>query len=241
MINPKILKTVLVSFFIAVSASALIAQEIERKQNFTNFNGISVSSGIDLYLTQSISEKVVLKGDKDVLDKIKVTKDAHGVLKFEFKESGSMNNWTWGKDNAVKAYVSFKTLNNLVASGGSDVFSDGQFNLSSLSIKSSGGSDIILDLIVQDLKVATSGGSDITLKGRADKFSLSASGGSDVNAFGLEAGDVVATASGGSDAELNASKTISIAASGASDVNYKGSAIKRNISSTGASDVTKVK
>lgn len=240
MINPKILKTALVCLFVAMSASALIAQEIERKENFTNFNGIAVSSGIDLYLSQSTSEKVMLKGNESVLEKIKVSKDANGVLKFEFKE-GSLGNWTWGNDNAVKAYVSFKTLNNLMASGGSDVVSDGQFNLTSLSIKSSGGSDVKLDLIVKDLKVVTSGGSDISLKGRAEKFSLSASGGSDVNAFGLEAGDLIATTSGGSDAELNASKSITIAASGASDVNYKGVATKKSISSTGASDVTRVK
>ena len=241
MINPKILKTALICFFIAISASAIIAQEIERKENFTNFSGIAVSSGIDLYLTQSNTEKVSLKGDNDVLEKIKVSKDANGILKFEFKENGSMSNWTWGKDNGVKAYISFKTLNNLMVSGGSDVVSEGQFNLTSLSVKISGGSDLNLDMIVKDLKVAISGGSDITLKGRADIFSLIVSGGSDVNAFGFEAGDVTANASGGSDAELNASKSISIAASGASDVNYKGSASKKSISSSGASDVTKVK
>jgi len=219
----------------------LIAQEMERKANFTNFNGIAVSSGIDLYLTQSNTEKVSLKGDEDVLEKIKVSKDANGILKFEFKENGSMNNWTWGKDNGVKAYVSFKTLNNLMVSGGSDVISEGQFNLTNLIIKISGGSDLNLDMIVKDLKVAISGSSDITLKGRADIFSLSASGGSDVNAFGLVVGDVSANISGGSDAELNASKSISIAAYGASDVNYKGTASKKNISSKGASYVTKVK
>ena len=241
MINPKILKTVLVCFFITISASILIAQEIERKENFTNFSGIAVSSGIDLYLIQSNIEKVLLKGDNDVLEKIKVFKDANGILKFEFKESGSMNNWTWGKDNGVKAYVSFKTLNNLMVSGGSDVISEGQFNLTSLSVKISGGSDLNLNMIVKDLKMAISGGSDLTLKGRADIFYLSASGGSDVNAFGFEAGDVTANTSGGSDAELNASKSISIAASGASDVNYKGTPSRKSISSSGASDVTKVK
>ena len=241
MINPKILKTVLVCFFITISASILIAQEIERKENFTNFNGIAVSSGIDLYLTQSITEKISLKGDKDVLEKVKVSLDANGILKFEFEKSGSTNNWTYGKDNAVKAYVSFKTINNLLVSGGSDVVSEGQLNLAGLSIKASGGSNVKLDLNVKDLNLAISGGSDITLKGIADTFSLSVSGGSDVNAFGLVAGDVSANTSGGSDADLNASKSISIAASGASDVNYKGTASKKSISSKGASDVTKVK
>lgn len=241
MVNPKILKMILVCFFIVASTSALIAQEIERQASVNNFNGVSVSSGIDLYLTQSSTEKVVLKGKKDLLDQIKVTKDKNGVLVFEVEKNGGWSNWSWGNDSAVKAYVSFKTLNNLIASGGSDVFSTNQFNLSTLNIKSSGGSDVKLDLNVNDLKVATSGGSDISLKGKAEKFSISASGGSDVNAFNLEAGDVVASTSGGSDAQLNATKTISISASGGSDVTYKGTAVKKSISSTGASDVTRIK
>jgi hypothetical protein len=62
MMNPKLLKAVLSCLIIAVSASVLMAQEIERRAQIANFNAISVSSGIDLYLTQSNTEQIVLKG-----------------------------------------------------------------------------------------------------------------------------------------------------------------------------------
>nr|MBC7612034.1 DUF2807 domain-containing protein [Pseudopedobacter sp.] len=240
MMNPKLLKTVLSCFLIFVSAATLMAQEIEKAININNFNGIIVSSGIDLYLTQNGSEKVVLKGSKDLMEKVKVSKTSDGALKFEIENGSSWGNWSFGKNNNIKAYISFKTLNSLIASGGSDIYGKNQFKMNSLLIRTSGGSDVKLDLAVADLKVASSGGSDIYLKGSASSFTIQASGGSDVKAFGLIAGELVAKMSGGSDGEFNAEKSITVAASGASGVSYKGAAIKKSINTSGASDVTKV-
>jgi Putative auto-transporter adhesin, head GIN domain len=241
MINPSLLKTGLVCFLIVFSASTLIAQTIERKENYSNFNGIAVSSGIDLYLTQSANEQIVISGTKELVDRVKVSKGSDGLLKFEMEKRSGWFSWSWGDDNYVKAYVSFKTLNRLLASGGSDVYGKDQIKLNNLNIKSSGGSDVKLDLIVNNLVLSSSGGSDVYLKGKANKFSLNTSGGSDVKAFNLLADDVFAQMSGGSDVELYTLKTISINASGASDVSYKGPGIKKSIKSSGASDVQQIK
>jgi hypothetical protein len=240
MINPTLLKTGLVCLLITYSASALIAQIIERKESYNNFNGIAVSSGIDLYLTQSDNEQIVLSGTKELVNRVKVSKGSDGLLKFEMEKNSGWFNWSWGDESDIKAQVSFKTLTRLISSGGSDVYGKDQFKLNSLSIMSSGGSDVKLDLIVNNLTLSTSGGSDVYLKGKADKFNLQASGGSDVKAFNLLADDVVAQMSGASDGELHTVKTISINASGASDVSYKGSGIKKSIKSSGASDVQKI-
>lgn len=238
--NPKILKALLSCFLIFISAATLLAQEIEKVVNINNFNGVIVSSGIDLYLSQSSSEKVILKGTKDIMQRVKVSKTADGVLKFEIENGSNWGNWSFGKNENIKAFISFTTLNSLFASGGSDVYGKNQFKMNSLAVKASGGSDIKLDLVVSDLKVASSGGSDIYLKGNTSSFTVQASGGSDVKAFGLIADNVIAKMSGGSDGEFYAEKSITVAASGASDVSYKGAAIKKNINSSGASNVAKV-
>lgn len=238
--NPKLLKTILSCFLIFIGAASVSAQEISRTENFTNFSGISVSSGIDIYLTQSNSEKIVVKGTKDLMSRLKVSKSSDGILKFEFEKGSGWGNWSFGKNNYVKAYVSFKTLNRIMASGGSDVYSEGSFKLNDLAIKSSGGSDVKLNLNVADLKVMSNGGSDVYLKGKANKFSVQASGGSDVHAFDLIVDDLVAKMSGGSDGDFTAEKSVLIAASGASDVRYKGAAKQKSVSASGASDVKKV-
>lgn len=238
--NPKLLKTVLSCCLILLGAASLSAQEVSRAEHFTNFEGVSVSSGIDIYLTQSNSEKIIIKGTKNLMSRLKVSKTSDGIIKFEFDKGTHWGNWGFGKRNYIKAYVSFKTLNSIMASGGSDVYSEGDFRLKYLAIQSSGGSDIKLNLNVTDLKVMSSGGSDVYLRGKANQFSVQAGGGSDVHAFDFMVDDLIAKMSGGSDGDFTAEKSVLIAASGASDVRYKGAAKPKSISSSGASDVKKV-
>lgn len=239
MINPKLLKSLWCCLFIMISAKLLLAQEIERKINLSDFNQISVSSGIKIYLTQGEEEKILLKGNADALDKVIINKKS-SVLDLKFDYKNSYSNWAWKKDQALKAYISFKTLNKLIASGGSDIIGQNNFKLNDLSIISSGGCDINLNLSANYLKVVTSCGSDINLNGKADKLDITASGGSDVEAFGLIVDVINVVSSGGSDVQLYAEKSIKAVASGASDIQYKGNAIKRNTSSSGAASINKV-
>ena len=239
MINPKLLKSLWCCLFILISAKLLLAQEIERKINLSDFDQISVSSGIKIYLTHAEEEKILLKGDVEVLDKIIVNKKS-SMIELKFDNKNSYTNWVWKKNQVVKAYISFKALNKLIASGGSDIISQNNFKLNDLSIISSGGSNVNLDLSANYLKVVASGGSDIYLNGKADKFDITASGGSDIKAFGLIVEDINVVTSGGSDVKLYAEKSIKAVASGASDIKYKGNASKRNTSSSGAASINKV-
>lgn len=240
MINPKLLKGLWCCLVIMVSAKLLLAQDTERKINISGFNAISVSSGINIYLTQSEDENILIKGNTDVLDKIAVRKTSNGILELKFENKNSSVNWGWGKGDGVKAYISFKSLNKLIASGGSDIMNQNDFKLNDLSIISSGGSDINLNLSANHLTIVASGGSDINLKGKANKLVLTSSGGSDIKAFSLVADDVIVVSSGGSDVELFAEKSIKAVASGASDIRYKGNPYKKSVSSSGASSVKKV-
>ncbi len=241
MINPKVLKAVLCCFFLFIGTKILIAQEIERRENITGFNSISISGGIDLILSQGNTEGIILKGEKDMIDKIEVIKNSSGQLTIGFKKNGdSWGNWSWSKNSSAKAYISFKLLTKLSVSGGCDVTNIGILKLKDLSVATSGGSDINLNLEVSNLNIAASGGSDVNLKGKAESFNVSASGGSDVEAFSFKADNVNVKMSGGSDGNVYAEKSITISASGASDVRYKGNAVKKGISTSGASDVTKV-
>ena len=239
MINPKLLKSLWCCLFIMISAKLLLAQEIERKINLSDFNQISLSSGIKIYLTQGEEETIRLKGNVNALDKVMINKKSN-VLELKFDYKNSYSSWGWKKDQAVKAYISFKTLNKLIASGGSDIIGQNNFKLNDLSIISSGGSNINLNLTANYLKVTTSGGSDIKLNGRADELELTSSGGSDIKAFGLIVEDINVVASGSSDVQLHADKSIKAVASGASEIQYKGSASKRNISSSGAASINMV-
>lgn len=203
------------------------------QRNAHNFHAIDISSGIDLYLSQSNEEAVAVSAsDKDYRDRIAV-EVVDGVLKIYFEKEGR-----WGisfGNRKLKAYVSVKMLDKLTASGGSDVYIDQTLKSESLMVHVSGGSDFRGRIESNYLKLHASGGSDVYISGNTDKISIEASGGSDIHGFDMVSNICQIATSGGSDVRITANKELDSNTSGGSDVYYKGTASIRNSKSGGGS------
>ena len=203
----------------------------------SGFTGLNVSSGIDVYLTQGNSEKITF--DVKVVDEDKVKSVVeNGTLKLYIDRKNGMN-WNFGRGNYVKAYLTFKQLNNLQAGGGADVFGQGTLSFKDLNLDASGGADVKLDLKADELNVSASGGADAILQGSARTLNASGSGGADLDARKLTVEICNANSSGGSDVYVNASKELSMKASGGSDIYYYGSAKVLASSKSGGSDISR--
>jgi len=230
--------TLVLAMFAGMAAFAQDGQVVNDKnaqlRPVGSFSGVEIGSGIDLYLNQGGKETVAVSADDiQVRDRI-VTEVKNGVLKIYLKQDGWK--WNWGNHH-LKAYVSCANINKLTASGGSDVYVQGNLKLEKLDLNASGGSDFKGKVDVRDLSVDCSGGSDIYISGVAGKLDVNSSGGSDYHGFELVADVRNASARGGSDASVNCSKELSATASGGSDIYYKGSATIKKISSSGGSDI----
>jgi len=145
--------------------------------------------------------------------------------------------WNMRGDRKLRAYISCKALDGLVASGGSDVYLKDVLKGDKLNMNLSGGSDLKGKIAVGNLSVTQSGGSDSYITGTASRLSVHASGGSDFHGYDLSAEECDVDASGGSDIHITANKGLSINASGGSDVYYKGSAVIRDQHSSGSSSI----
>lgn len=111
-----------------------------------------------------------------------------------------------------------------------------EFNYESISV--SGGVDLVWNTCnVDALTITASGGSDCLVKGITDRLEVIASGGADVDLKGLIATDVTVTASGGSDVESHAAKTLSVCASGGADVEIYGNPQIIDWSISGGADI----
>ena len=203
-------------------------------RNVPSFHAVEVSSGIDLYLTQGNEAVAVSATSEDARNKI-VTKVDNGVLKIYYEHG---LNFDWG-NKKMKAYVSFKTLDALHASGGSDVFAEEGINSNNLSVRLSGGSDFRGKISSSALKMEASGGSDIYVSGKANTLSVEASGGSDFHGYDLVTDVCNVDANGGSDVYITSNKEMNVSASGGSDVRYKGNGVIKNMNSSGSSSVKK--
>lgn len=234
-ISYTLLSSVLLLSF-CLNAVSLRAQD-NKNVAITSFNEVTVSNGIDLYLTQSSSENIRINAHPELLKNVTVEKQGNS-LNIAYK-----NNVSWGrlfKGQSIKVYVNYKTLKSITASGGSDVYTQNTLKGESLTAIASGGSDLKLNIVVKDLQLQSSGGSDVDLKGTATNMDVQASGGSDINALGLIAEYAKVSTSGGSDANVYVNKGLEASASGGSDINYKGNASVRKTSSSKGSDVTKI-
>jgi hypothetical protein len=222
--------------FLAGFAQKIINDPNAELRKVSGFHAIEISSGIDLYISQGDEAVAVSAKEKQARDRIRVeVKD--GVLKigYDWKDGLKIS---IGGNNEMKAYVSCKTLDRLVASGGSDVLVDGSIQGNQLTVHLSGGADFTGKVDVSVLTVNQSGGSDVNISGTASTISIEASGGSDFDGYDLVSNDCTIHASGGSDINITVNKVLDAEASGASDISWKGSATVKKAKASGAGSVS---
>src|SRR5579875_1465192 len=113
------------SFAFAFAQKTIHDPNVEIRKVSGSFHAIEISGGIDLYLSSGDEAVAISAKDAEIKDRIK-TEIKDGVLKIWYEGKGMHFNFGGGK--AMKAYVSFKTLDRIMASGGSDVMAEGTIN-----------------------------------------------------------------------------------------------------------------
>ena len=221
---------ILLSVMSVYSQENVKSGEIRKVSGFT---GVSVSGGIDLYLTNGPESVSVSAASISIRDHI-ITEVINGTLRIHLEE-----NWNpgWGNPK-MKANVSIITLKRLEASGGGDIYFQKEITTDELNVHLSGGGNMEGKLIANRLVIKQSGGSNVRLTGRVQDLDVDASGGGNLKGFDLITDIASIHASGGSDSELTVNKELRVVTSGGSDVSYKGHASVREIKTSGGGSVT---
>lgn len=179
-----------------------------------NFSEIRVSRGLDVYLTQSDEVSLRLQADEN-LHHIIITEVEGDVLKITTDK-----NISWASSR--KVMVSFKDIEKIVATSGSDVFSTNTITAESLELATTSGSDMELDVNVDVIDCRSTSGSDLRLSGRTDKLYAEATSGSDIKAGNLKAKTTEARATSGADITVNTSDELYAKATSGGDIKYYG-------------------
>lgn len=206
-------------------------KQVQEERSVSTFTKVSVQDGIDAYIRQGNAIDIKVKADQNIIDRI-ITKVEGNTLVVKMEK-----NTRYRGNLQQEVYITLTDLEALMSSGGSDVETEA-LNVEELIVKSSGGSDINLDVRAERLSLSSSGGSDLNVKGSAKMLEVSTSGGSDLNARGLKATDCKISTSGGSDATIYVTGKLSMTASGASDITYTGSPQIVSSRSSGAADIS---
>jgi len=235
---------------------SIVYDENAQQRKVPSFTAISVSSAIDLYLTQSNKNEVAVSATNDEIRDHIITEVVGGTLIIRLGDRGTWMSWRkWG-NYKTKAYVSIKDIDALTASGASTVHLVNTIESPKMRIKLSGASDfkgnikagVLMyqltgasdykgEVSANSIDIDGSGASSIELTGNVDDLAIEVSGASDAKLYNLTAKGAILRASGASNIGVTVTEILRANSSGASDINYKGNPNVKESNTSGASNI----
>lgn len=199
------------------------------------FTGIEVSGAIDLYISQGNEGAVAISANSDEIRQRIRTEVRSGILHIYLDGKGL--NWKkWG-NNKMKAYVTYKTLNRLEASGACNVKSTDPVRQNELRMELSGASDFTGEVSIGKFSLVVSGASVVKISGNAANAVVEANGACNIKAYDLLTDMCKIDASGASNVRITVNKELNAVASVGSAIFYKGTGLIRDISSSGGASI----
>jgi len=179
-----------------------------------DFDRVRGSAGLDVYLTEGSENKIVVEADDNLMDIIE-TEIHNGKLHVTTTKS-------IGRSKSKKVHITYTKLSSIEASSGADVIGNSVVKNESLTLESSSGADLQVEVIAKEVFADASSGSDLRVSGRATRLRADASSGSDIKAKDLEVLTCIADASSGADITVNVKESLTVEASSGGDVKYYG-------------------
>ncbi len=141
------------------------------KKEISSFHGIDVATGIELFLSQGTTEEVAVSAvNTEYRDRI-VVEVVNGILKIHYDSKLKAINKKKESKN-LKAYVSYKQLDELHANTGVLVKIQGVLKTAVLDVKVNTGAQVNGEVDIKSLTVKQNTGSQVNLSGKAEKLEV---------------------------------------------------------------------
>lgn len=203
---------------------------VTETRNFTgDFNQIEVAAGINAYLTQENSQKVVVEADSNLQDII-ITEVEDGVLHV-YAEKNIF------RAKSKKVYISATDLERLKVSSGANLKTENTLKGDELDVRVSSGANAKLFLEYHTVTCDASSGANAKLEGNAGQVILEASSGANLKAKDLRAKISEAKASSGANISLYATEKLDAKASSGGNISYDGEPKEVNKDSSSGGDI----
>jgi hypothetical protein len=205
--------------------------EASETRKVSDFSRIDISGGFKVILKQDSSLSVKITADDNLLKYIKTSVNGDKLRIY------TRRNFCNSSQTIV--YIGVRHLEELKASGGIEVESDGKITTQDIHLRLSGATKITMDLNAANVTTSGSGATELNLKGQASSHNIELSGSGKVNALDFVVGNCEIQTTGVGHSEVNVLHSLSIHSTGASEVKYRGNP---SISSdkVGASSVEKI-
>jgi hypothetical protein len=180
----------------------------------SDFDGIRLSSSINVYLTQGDDQKVVVEGKANLIEIL--DRDVNGgIWEIDFEDCV--------RDvDEFNVFITLPMFKAIQIDGSGDVYSENTLLTGDLDIDIEGSGDLDLAIEADDIDVGIEGSGEVTLEGFADYVKYRIDGSGDVKAFDLECQTADISISGSGDIEVLVIELLKVRIDGSGTVRYKG-------------------
>jgi uncharacterized protein YxeA len=187
---------------------------VKKDRTAENFTGISVSTGIDVYLKQGDNESITVETDENLQEYILT--EVRGNVLHVFTEVNIRD------AERKRVYVTMKDVTSVKTSSAGDVLGESPIRCERLQLSASSAGNIKLEVSAKDISADISSSGDITINGDTDILEADLSSAGNLNAYELTAREADVNVSSAGDAAVNVTEKLTARASSAGDVNYRG-------------------
>jgi hypothetical protein len=205
---------------------------VDEVRDVSGFNGVHVSSGIDVYLSEGNQFEVRVEADENLLEVIET--EVRGNL----LEVGT-DRVNIRRAKSKKVYVTLPELKELKISSAGDCDGQTLFHCGDLRLSISSAGDLSLEVEADEIDLDISSSGDARIAGSANVLDASLSSAGNLDAWDLEAKVVEVSVSSAGDARVFATEEISMSASSAGNIYYRGDAKVLRSSKSSAGDIVK--
>lgn len=204
---------------------------ITKERSVSEFKGIKVETGIDVYLSQGDNQHLEVEADENLHEWIKT--EVSGDILHIYADKNIRNAKT------KKVIITCKTLNMLDISSAGDVKGQTKFVVDQLDIDMSSAGDLELSVEANRIDISLSSAGDADLNGSANIFNADLSSAGDLNAFDLAARKGEVTVSSAGNARVYYTDEASFRCSSAGNISYKGNPVLNDIQTSSAGSISK--
>lgn len=198
-----------------------------------SFTKISVASGVELYLTQGTENALAVSVSDEKYEERFKTEIEDGTLKIYYENKNWNNS---DRNRKLKAYVSYKTLESITCSSGSNTKLINTLNTGNLSLTFSSGCVFNGEINATDVNSTASSGALVKISGKAEKLKINVSSGANFKGADLKTSYCTASANSGGSVSIEVQKELNASANSGGDIRYTGAAVltKGTINSGGS-------
>lgn len=212
--------------------SIAFSQHVEERA-LPPFKALKAGEAIEVYLKKGDDEQVRI--ETEGVDIEKVITDVSGQTLKIYMERGNY------KNRKVKAYVTFKSLEEINCNSAADIQGESIIEGDHLRINVNSAANVRLEVKVNGLDIKVTSSGELNISGSAKRTNVDISSAGDLNAYNLISEHTTINVSSGGVAKVTASKELNAKANSGGNIRYKGNPDKKNIHSNSGGSVSKAR